>query len=130
METSNKPVALVIDDESDFCASFATVLSRYFEVIPCDYSWEILSEIGPDHVDVIISDFYMTGTSGLDLIEALKKKYPSAPLVVMTGGMWGSTEEKNVLDAGAELVAYKPFGDISALVSCLQSLVENPASCH
>ena len=122
MVNTKKPVALVIDDESDFCASFATVLSRHFEVVPCDFSWEILNEIGPEQVDVIISDFYMPNTSGFELIEAIKKKWPKAPLVVMTGGMWDSQEEKNVLEAGAELVAYKPFGDIAALVSCLQEL--------
>ena len=117
-----KPSILVLDDESEVCNILSKILETKFDVTPCSLSWDVMSVLSPKTFDVILSDFYMPGTSGLGLIQELKAQYPNTHIALMTGALWNQAEEDEAIAAGASLVAYKPFGCIRGFVDSLYAL--------
>jgi len=118
----NKPSILVLDDESEVCDILSRILETKFDVTACSLSWDVMSVLSPKTFDVILSDFYMPGTSGFGLIAELKSQYPNTHIALMTGAMWNQAEEDLAISAGASMVAYKPFGDIRGFVDSLYAL--------
>lgn len=58
--------------------------------------------------DLVLSDFAMPNTTGLDLIRAIKRLRPDLPCILITGFMEGITEDA-VLAAGADALLHKPI---------------------
>jgi two-component system cell cycle sensor histidine kinase/response regulator CckA len=116
------PCVLVVDDEavSLMMASHITQRAGY-EVVQARSVAEALEVLGNADVkiDMVISDFMMSGGTGLDLLEAVPD--PNIPFVLLTGVMEISEFE----DARVERVtAYltKPFAS-HALLDVLSKLL-------
>lgn len=85
--TSNDTLrVLVVDDEQLTCRLIASVLARagFTPVIATDgeEASQIL-EVSP--VDVVITDLNMPRKNGLELLSEVQEKYPSLPVIVITG---------------------------------------------
>ena len=79
-----KPV-WVIDDDRSIRWVFEKALSR--EGIPFKtfgVAQEALAELEHDAPQVLVSDIRMPGTSGLELLQNVKEKYPQLPVIIMT----------------------------------------------
>ena len=75
-DSSSKKMAriLIVDDHPNTAAMLARVLGKFetpVEVLTACSAEEALNLIGENHVDVLITDFMMSGMNGLDLIEKL-----------------------------------------------------------
>lgn len=74
--TLTKPAKiLIVDDHPNTAAMLARVLSKFdtpIEVMTAQSAEEALEIIGEGFVDILITDFMMSGMNGLDLIEKLK----------------------------------------------------------
>ncbi len=79
-----KPV-WIIDDDRSIRWVFEKALSR--EGIPFrtfSLAQEALGALDTEAPQVLVSDIRMPGTSGLDLLTAVKQKHPNLPVIIMT----------------------------------------------
>jgi CheY-like chemotaxis protein len=69
---------------------------------------EGLNRIAENHYDLVVTDIYMPKSTGLDLLEAVKKKDPKTQVIAITGG---ATIEMalEALEKGAFAYLTKPF---------------------
>ena len=79
-----KPVWIIDDDRS-----IRWVLEKALEREKIDYKSfasadEALSELKHDTPQIVLSDIRMPGTSGLDLLQNLRERFPSLPVIIMT----------------------------------------------
>jgi diguanylate cyclase (GGDEF)-like protein len=106
---------LIIDDDNNL----NVVLKEYFNKrgitshtynVPPDLE-ETLKEINPN---AVLLDIYLPGTSGIDLLEQIKKLRPNLPVIMMTGY---ADNEKNLesLRRGAYAFLTKPFAGLEEL---------------
>ena len=101
---------LLVDDEEDFVKS----LSERIEMrnlgsdVALDGS-QALEKIADKAPDVVVLDLKMPGMHGLEVLEQIKKAYPSIQVVILTGH--GSEEdEKKARKLGAFDYLSKPVG--------------------
>jgi CheY-like chemotaxis protein len=121
-QAAGPPCVLVVDDDavSLMMASHITQRAGY-EVVQASSVAEALEALANSdiRIDMVISDFMMSGGTGLDLLEAMPD--PSIPFVLLTGVMEISEfEDARVERATAYLT--KPFAS-HALQDVLSELL-------
>ncbi|MBI4924591.1 MAG: sigma-54-dependent Fis family transcriptional regulator [Bdellovibrio sp.] len=114
-----KPKVLVIDDEKNITLVLQAVLEKAgFEVLVCNESGNALIYLKTEKINVIITDLYMPGLNGMEILEYCKKNYSHIPVVVITA--YGTVETAvSSLKNGAFDYITKPF-DQSELLSVIQ----------
>lgn len=103
---------LLVDDDAAICSLFAQVLSRagyrVFTVDNAKLGLEVLKRMA---IPVLITDLFMEGMDGLQLITRTRQHHPATKIIAMTGG--GSYEADECLrlaaDVGADDALSKPF---------------------
>ncbi len=98
---------LVVDDNADMAASVVTMLTLH------DYSAFSMSDVAAaldamdndPSISMVISDVRMPSLDGLDFFRVLRHRYPSLPVVLMTGM---PISDDDVVPRGAT-VLQKPF---------------------
>jgi DNA-binding response OmpR family regulator len=120
---------LIIDDES----SVRTMLRRVLEeaghtVFEASGGREGLTLSRKERTDVVVTDLYMPGTDGIEVIRELRKVSTHPKIICMSGGRqpevfdWGTA----ALSLGADSVLMKPF-DLLSLLAVLADVLENVA---
>lgn len=96
---------LIVDDHPNTAAMLARVLGKFdtpVEVLTACSAEDALDLIGDNLIDVLITDFMMSGMNGLDLIEKLKgEKQPSHTILITaydTPGLRISSKQLKVND--------------------------------
>jgi len=85
------PTVLVVDDEPSNLASIEKIFQRDgMRVITADGAKAALEVARTHRVEVVLTDLMMPGTSGLELLRALKQISPDTEVVVMTA--YGTVE--------------------------------------
>jgi PAS domain S-box-containing protein len=78
--------ALLIDDNRDVLEVSALYLQELgYEVDPVDNAQSALRAAEQEAYSVIVSDIVMAGMNGIDLAEAIRKRKPETPIVLVTG---------------------------------------------
>ncbi|MGH8003346.1 MAG: response regulator [Limisphaerales bacterium] len=100
---------LIVDDNPNM----SNLLSDMLEVF--DFSSqraadgeEALSLLNQEGFSLLITDLRMPKMTGLELLKAVKDKYPKLPVVVITGYSTEATEQE-LVDAKADGFLNKPF---------------------
>lgn len=77
---------LVIDDQKDVRAMVAIVLrvNRY-DVVEAESGAAGLKAFAADVFDAAIVDIFLTDTSGIDVIGAIRERVPGFPIVAISG---------------------------------------------
>lgn len=79
---------LVVDDDINLLESIGRGLrNKGFEVIQALSAEEALEHIDFDNesaIDLILADYIMPGMSGIDLLQQVRKKSSSLPVIIMT----------------------------------------------
>lgn len=108
MQTEARRV-LIVDDNPNM----SNLLSDMLEVF--DFSSrraadgeEALSLLNQDNFSLLITDLRMPKMTGLELLKAVKDKFPRLPVVVITGYSTEATEQE-LVDAKADGFLNKPF---------------------
>jgi CheY-like chemotaxis protein len=107
----DKPLILVVDDNSDVTCVFAAVLERAgYDVTSATSGQVALQEAHRKHFDVIVSDISMPEMDGYELARALRElpDYGSTPLVAVTGFEDQATHQ-NAFAAGFNAYLRKPI---------------------
>ncbi len=90
----------VVDDDPGFRILLNTVLSKEYQVVTIPDAESCLKELEKEKPDLIITDYAMPETNGMELTIKIKEKYPDMPVIVLTA--YGSIEAAvEVLKKGA-----------------------------
>ena len=109
---------LVIDDEAIIRMLVVEILeSAGHEVIGAESAELALSLLEHSDFDLVVSDVVMPGLSGLELLELVRERRASLPVVLVTGAGTYDTLSQALTRGAAGLVT-KPFahGDLQAAV--------------
>ncbi|MBJ6725129.1 sigma-54-dependent transcriptional regulator [Geomesophilobacter sediminis] len=106
--TAQKRV-MVIDNEEGLCRMMEAVLSdNGYQVTAFTRSFEALETFTARQWDIIVTDIKMPGMDGLELLQKIKQKEPSIPVIMVTAY---ATVEMSIqaLRKGAYDMLTKPF---------------------
>ncbi len=80
------PKVLVVDDELSICRSSEKILTREgYEVRWVLSGQDALAALEKERFDLVFTDLRMSGTGGMELLTALRDRYPDIVPVVITG---------------------------------------------
>ncbi len=102
---------LVVDNDPNFCTTIRDILgSRGYKVETEVNPEKVLDDMEQGYKLVVVLDLKLGNTDGLDVMKAVRARYPSKPVVLVTAygdEMAGSIEKAFRL--GAYTCLYKPF---------------------
>lgn len=102
---------LIVDDEEIFARSLTEYLNKTRDEFEARYVYsgeEALKALKKSRYDLVITDIKMTGLSGLELLDKVRKKYPRIGVIVMTAYGLPETEEE-ASNRGSLYYLEKPF---------------------
>ena len=80
------PRVLVIDDQADVRAIIAIVLRvQHFEIVEAANASEGMKAFEDSRFDIAVVDIFLQGTSGVDVILAMRERRPDLPVVAISG---------------------------------------------
>src|SRR6202166_2466019 len=119
---------LVIDDEPDVRDAVKRVLDRAgYTVHTTDSATDALAELERTRTDVVITDIIMPKIDGVQLIESIRKLFPSVRIIAISGGgnfgisayqptaITTTAYLASAEQAGAHLALTKPFESIDLI---------------
>ncbi len=114
-----KPSILVVDDEERIRKILKINLQTEYEVFLAKDGQQAKAYLEKEKIDLVLTDLKMPGpTSGLDLLEFVKKKFPYIPLIIITA--YGTVENAvQAMKTGAYDYILKPIK-----ISELKALIE------
>lgn len=107
---NSTPKILIIDDTEEVLSAIVKYFrQKSYHVISASNGLDALKVIEneKDSLDIIITDLVLPNISGVAVISIVKKKYPTIPVIAITG--WGEHPEALAKEANANLVLEKPF---------------------
>jgi nitrogen regulation protein NR(I) len=106
---------LVVDDEKNITFVIQAMLEKAgFEAIVFNDSAEALEALDSEDIDLVITDLYMPGPGGMEILDFCQKNYVQLPIVVITA--YGTVESAvNALKRGAFDFVTKPFDQTELL---------------
>jgi DNA-binding response OmpR family regulator len=116
---------LLIDDDESVLTNLRYFLSdKKYDVSSASDGLEGLKllETEEQGFDLVITDLVMPNISGVGLIEIIKKKFPSLPVIAITG--WGEHPETLATEAQADQILEKPF-ELSELDKVINELISS-----
>jgi two-component system response regulator (stage 0 sporulation protein F) len=121
------PDILIIDDEPLVRAVLRRILERHGYAVreaPDGRAGLTLWRHAPG--DLVLTDLFMPGTDGIEVIVQLTRDWPQAKIIAMTGGAgtgdYMSTVVPAALELGARHLLMKPF-TIQTLLSAISSVL-------
>lgn len=110
-EAAEQPLLLIVDDDSDFCASLHDVLrQRSFRVGIAGSAQEAVQQMDRQEFPIVLVDWQLPDEDGLTLLENIHGQHPQARTVLLTGHREELSQllEKNSLH-GLDVLFYKPL---------------------
>lgn len=102
---------LIVDDDPAFCKTLKDILElRRCRVATEVAAEKVLGHMEHDYMLLVILDIKLGNKDGVDVMEEIRAKYPTKPVVLVTGNrdeVCGSIEKGRKI--GAYTCLYKPF---------------------
>lgn len=99
---------LIVDDEADLREVLELSLDAVgIRALSADSGVRALEILETTPVDAVVSDMRMPDGDGVFLLEAVKKRYPNIPVILMTG--FADRTRAELIGLGADDVLFKPF---------------------
>jgi DNA-binding response OmpR family regulator len=120
---------LIVDDEALVRNTLADILADAGYQTVIAPSWD-MGETGFEALDyaLVITDIFMPGRSGFDVIADVQAKWPNVKIMAISGG-WGGTSSEDAITAaqrmGAHDVLSKPF-EREDLLAKVHDLIGDP----
>jgi CheY-like chemotaxis protein len=108
------PRILLVDDDESFRPMLHETLERFgYEVVVAVNGLEALDRYRERPADLVLTDVIMPDKEGLETIRDIRREWPDAKIIAMSGG--GRTTPENYLkmaqNLGAGEVLTKPFSN-------------------
>ncbi len=117
---------LVVDDDPDFCMTLRTVFQSKGFRVETEYDpAKVLSHMEKDYTVAVVIDLDLGSANGLDLLKVIRAKYPSKPVVLVTGN--GAEAADNIEKGyrlGAQACFHKPL-EIDSLINTVEEIGRN-----
>jgi CheY-like chemotaxis protein len=111
---------LVVDDDTAIRNLLETLLEDAGHTVDtAPNGWEGLMMLGHAAYDIVLLDYMMPGITGLTVLQHIQERYPSIPVVMLTGHT-DCRLEAQAIAAGARACLYKPFNwvELEDILSC------------
>jgi CheY-like chemotaxis protein len=116
---------LVVDDETDFLATYDRLLRREgCRTIAAATREAALAALESEPIALIIADVRLPDGDGLDVVRAARTRLRPPPAIVVTG-FSSERSRREALAAGATAYLAKPFST-SALTSMIRTALASP----
>jgi len=113
---------LLVDDEQDIRRTLARLLSDSGYVVETAANGaDALALVADQRPDLLVLDFAMPGMSGLDVAKAVRGRYPTLPILFMSG--FADTKTLETEMPAARLLR-KPFGNDELHAAIRRSLID------
>jgi response regulator RpfG family c-di-GMP phosphodiesterase len=121
------PLLLIVDDEPRILSALRRALRREpYEILAVETPAEALRTIEAHEVDLVLSDYKMPGTTGLQLLARIAERRPATVRMLITG--WTEAiPEQEMHEVGVHAVINKPW-DVDALKETLRLAVKEVSS--
>lgn len=114
---------LIVDDDPQFCRTLQDILqSRGYKVETEINPENVLNDMDREYKLVVLLDLKLGNKDGTDVLRAIRAKYPTKPVILVTG--YGDEMAESInkgLQIGAHACLYKPF-EIEALVEYINEI--------
>jgi two-component system, NtrC family, response regulator HydG len=114
---------LIVDDDPNFCRTLKDILkTRGYRVVTESDPDRVLEHMEQTYMLTVLLDLNLGGKDGLDVLKDIRAKYPSKPVVLVTGmkdNMTDSIEKGRKI--GAYTFFYKPL-EIDSLISSIEEI--------
>ena len=117
-QATSAATILVVDDDPDLLQSLRVLLEAYdYKVIMADNAAAAITAVAARQPDLVLTDIYMPDADGFELINSLRQRNLSVPVVAMSGGTRaGSYDNLSIAThLGAAAVIDKPFSNASLI---------------
>jgi putative two-component system response regulator len=105
----DEEVILVVDDDASIRELIVDVLTAKNHIcLSASSAEEALKIMTDNHVDLVITDIYMSGMTGVDLLARISRQDPDLPVILITG-MADMDAAIEALKKGAYDFLTKPF---------------------
>jgi DNA-binding NtrC family response regulator len=112
---------LVVDDDRGMVRSLCDVLRiSGWEPVGAHSGEEALREVDRSRFSAVIMDVRMTGISGVEALGAMRQRYPTLPVILMTAYASDDLLEQ-ARDYGAARILHKPSG-VPGLLKQLETM--------
>lgn len=119
MPTENAKL-LIVDDTAPIRALFSAILTQSgYTVRLAEDGFSALAAIRNQVPDLILSDLYMPGMSGFELLSVVRRRFPYIPAIAMSGAFSGDSVPPGV----AADAFYEKGSAISYLLDMLEALI-------
>lgn len=125
MRRSNDPIrVLIIDDEVQFRTMLRKFLqSSGYEVAEAGNGEEGIKLFFEKPADMVISDIIMPEKEGIETVMEIKRQFPNAKVIVVSGGGWYGTDlDFDMAEKLGALTLKKPF-ELQELSDAIQKLL-------
>ena len=100
---------LVVDDDPTFRTLLQVLLEENGHIGEmAENGREALARLAQTDYDAVLLDYMMPGADGLTVLQYIRERHPSMPIVMITGHT-SSELAAQVLAAGARACLFKPF---------------------
>ncbi len=119
---------LVVDDDPNFSKTLRDILqARGYRVKTEADPGKTLDDLAENYKLVVLLDLNLGEVSGLDVLKEIRAKYPSKPVVLVTGYREEMSDSiKKGLQIGAYACLYKPL-EVERLVALVEEVSRNKA---
>jgi DNA-binding NtrC family response regulator len=114
---------LIVDDDPQFCGTLKDILkSRGYKVETEIDPENVLADMEREYKLVVLLDLKLGNKDGTDLLETIRKKYPTKPVILVTGyGKEMAASIDKGLQIGAYACLYKPL-KIDSLIKHIEEI--------
>lgn len=99
---------LVVDDDETIRDNLYELLSADYVCQTAETADKALARLEADPYDVVLTDISMPGLSGLELLGHVRQKYPTTPVIIISG-ISDQEHAKGLIKLGAFEYLLKPF---------------------
>ena len=86
MTSSTKPLILIVEDDSSTLAALERLFRNHFSVLTAENVDVAQKQIlAYKNIAVVMSDYHLPGTSGLEFLSKLNSDHPTMIKIVLTG---------------------------------------------
>jgi len=93
--TDSRPTVLLVDDEVLSLQTMERILDEQFDVRTATGAAEAEAVLAEDWVQVVVSDQRMPGTTGVELLAAVRERWPDVVRIIISG----YTDAEDIIEA-------------------------------